>query len=483
MEITDILVMNSFEQIEYIPLIIPTVLIPFTMVSVGISVVATFIAGLFGVKLKAEGPRQLLEVLLKPRILISALVLNAVSIGGYKAYEHIKNLPAFMSTVTRNHNAVKSDRVYTDLLFRKNFASSNYSAQPAGKLKEIWTKKLKRGSFRGPTLSANSLFFATDKNFVYEIDKDSSKTLRSFYLGTSATPAPIIHEGFLYTGEGTHHTHGARIYKIDLKSGKHIAQYTTGGHTEGQPYIATHEGRTLLFAVAGKDGIHAIDPKTMKLVWKANPGHIDATVRVEGRFVYIGTGREKGDTKKHRAYAMAYDFLTGEVLWKNELQASSWMQPALTNKYVCFITGEIYFKSKISGLNCYSKISGKPVVSILSDSALIGIPLVLDNDIIYSDIKGRLCRVDTKTFKKKWCYNTNSEQKNLTSPSYNHYANVIIYPTADKGLFVISPKTGNLVQRYLPKDKAWKFTYASALNDGKYIYIIDVNGLVRKLSF
>ena len=65
---------NMIEQVH--PLIVPTVLIPLTLVSMGISVIATFIAGLFGVKLKAEGPKRLLELLFKPKILISDFVTH-----------------------------------------------------------------------------------------------------------------------------------------------------------------------------------------------------------------------------------------------------------------------------------------------------------------------------------------------------------------------------------------------------------------------
>ena len=67
---------------ELVPMIIPTVMIPLTLVSVGISVVASFIAGLFGIKLKMEGPKKLLEVLLKPKVLATAFMLNAIIMGG-----------------------------------------------------------------------------------------------------------------------------------------------------------------------------------------------------------------------------------------------------------------------------------------------------------------------------------------------------------------------------------------------------------------
>ena len=76
---------------ELVPMILPTVMIPLTLVSVGISVVATFIAALFGIELKMEGPKKLLEVLLKPKILVSALALNSLIFGGMYCWKWWSN--------------------------------------------------------------------------------------------------------------------------------------------------------------------------------------------------------------------------------------------------------------------------------------------------------------------------------------------------------------------------------------------------------
>ncbi|NBO38699.1 hypothetical protein EBU99_08960 [bacterium] len=60
--------MNLEHAQEFQTLIIPTVMIPLTALTVALTMVASFIAGLFGIRLKTEGPRRLLEVLLKPRV-------------------------------------------------------------------------------------------------------------------------------------------------------------------------------------------------------------------------------------------------------------------------------------------------------------------------------------------------------------------------------------------------------------------------------
>ena len=92
-------------------LIVPTVLIPLTMISVVISVVATFIAGLFGIKLKAEGPKRMLELLLKPKIIITAILCNGLFIGSVWLYQYIDNAPTFMFNINRvNKKLIKKIR-------------------------------------------------------------------------------------------------------------------------------------------------------------------------------------------------------------------------------------------------------------------------------------------------------------------------------------------------------------------------------------
>jgi outer membrane protein assembly factor BamB len=481
METMDIFVMNLDLNTFYTPLIIPTVLIPFTLISVGISVVATFIAGLFGIELKMEGPKQLLEVLLKPKFLISAVILNLIFLGGFQAYQYIKNLPSFEFTINRLHEVTPNNKTYVDLNQKNNIHYETLADSPKKiKLELSWETTLPMGAFRSGALSSNSLFLGTDDGYVYELDSKSGKTIRRFYIGTIVTPSPIIHKNNLYSGEGSHDTHHARIYKVDLVTGKHIGSYETKGHTEGQPVIAMYGDTTLLMAVAGVDGLHAIDPKSMKKVWTVNPGHIDASVRSENGVVYVGTGREKGDSKKYQTYALAYDLKSGKEIWRNEIPMSSWMEPALTKKYACFIMGEIYFKTNMGGISCFNKITGEPEFSILNDAPLIGIPLVLGNDIIISDFSGKICRINTEARRRSWCLKTETKGKQMTSASYDKHRNLIVYTTADRGAYFLNPTTGEIVFHFNPEEPKWGRTYASATITDDGVIFVDIVGSVRR---
>lgn len=445
---------NLIDQLNYTPLIIPTVLIPFTLVSVGISVVATFIAGLFGIELKAEGPKQLLEVLLRPKVIITAIIFNMIGLASFRGYLYLKNYPSFMYTINSKNNNIASNKNYrnTQEIHNYKLVENNFVPKTAV---TVWETKLTSSSFRLGTLNNESLFIAQTNGEISEVQINDGAILRQFYVGSFIAPAPIVNKNFLYTGEGSHDTHMARAYKIDLKSGKHIKQFQSKGHIEGQIRYANYNNTELIFISSGKDGIYALNPQTMDKVWHQNPGHIDASVAVKDGVVYVGTGREKGDAKKYRTYVAAFDFLSGDQLWKNETSLSSWMAPVISKKLICYISGEVYFTSNLGFLNCYDRWNGEPKVSISFNNPLIGQPLVIGDLIVVSDLFGKICAVDTKMKIKKWCNNeASSPTPVMNTASYSDMKGLVAYPSPSQGTLFIDPFTGKTLYKYKPK--SWR---------------------------
>ena len=464
-------------------LIIPTVMIPLTAISVALTIVASFIAGLFGIQLKAEGPKKLLEVLLKPKVLASALVLNVVVLAGMWAYDYVKNLPKFISTIESKMEELgkPSDKEYADnLRFNQYFTKKNPTIRNV-QIREKWNLNIGSGAFRGPVVSGTSAFIGTIDGHIHEIDIVNGEKLRSFYVGTFVSPAPVIFNGYMYVGEGSHYTHHARVYKFSLKEGKLVDSYTTKGHTEGQTTIHSHDGKTLIFAVAGKDGVHAIYPDSMEARWTQNIGHIDAAVNAKDGRVFIGTGREKGDSSKHRSWAAALDFDDGKVLWKRELPASSWMVPLVRSTDVCYIYGEVYFKSGLGGLNCYKQEDGEPTMAVNLAEPLASMPIQLDNDILLATIKGTVCRYHGEDGRIKWCRQSAAPLKgtSFTTPTFDQELGVILYPNRDLGLELLDPLTGEVVGSW---GDGWKIQHASA-NPTQWGYVIgDGKGRVHLLE-
>lgn len=476
----DVSLLNPESAAEFQTLIIPTVMIPLTALTVALSMVASFIAGLFGIRLKTEGPKRLLEVMLKPKVLLSALVLNVAVIGSIQAYTHIKNRPVMLWRIERAQKleGKPSTKRY------ENYSSvqGEYLPSKAPTVREkvlnpVWSRKLPRGSFRSSVFSGGSVFVGSFDGNVYELDASSGEIFRSFFVGTAVTPELMIDDGVLYVGEGVHDTHSARIYAFDLATGLLKGAYATGGHTEGQPVMATHNGEKLMFVVSGADGVHAVSPSTMQAKWKANDGHIDSSVRVMDGRVFAGTGREKGDTEKNRSYAVAYQFSTGEKIWKMELPASSWMNPVVWREHVCFVYGEIYFESGLGGIQCFRQDNGLPTITFNLASPQTTLPLVIGDTLYTTDSKGTVCALNLPSKEVGWCRKVNPKQGvNFASPVYSPERDALVYASMSDGLFLLDRVTGD--QLFQAKLAEHKIIYSPVAISGSDVLVVDGKGQV-----
>jgi len=472
---------------EFVPMIIPTVMIPLTLVSVGISVVASFIAGLFGIKLKMEGPKKLLEVLLKPRVLATAFLLNAVIMGGIYLNKYWKNYPRLLSTIEKEM-AVRSkvsDISYEDVPTNQAFFKSiKASAQAPDGIDQVWRVDTGSGSFRPAIASTGRIFSGNKEGIISEIDLATGEVVRTFYTGTMVSPRLTLWKNQLYAGEGTHDTHHARVYRFDLKEGKLKNSFQTKGHTEGQAIVGTFENEETLFIVSGSDGLHAVDPMTLAVKWEANPGHMDAAVVVdEMGYVFLGTGREKGDDSKNKTYAAALEFKTGKELWKHELPASSWMRPVLAGNHICYITGEIYFPSERGHIVCFDRQSGEPTAGIHTLQPLASTPKVVDSSIIYTSIKGLVCRFEITTRRNLWCFDAGTKGISFAGASYDERLHVVLYPSVDKGLYVLDTNNGNVLMNWNPSEAEgpWKKTYSDVSVVGDLWIVADYDRSIRAL--
>ena len=467
--------------------IIPTVLIPLTALTVALTSLAGLVAGWFGIKLHTEGPKQFLEVLLKKRVLISMLVLNLTGWGIYKGFVYVDNMPSFLFTIDRYSKltAKPSDQIYEDSRLRKHDFSDEIL--PFKKLSIILKKEKKfpKGAFRSGVVSGNSIFYGMDDGFIYEIDKKTLEVKRKFFIGKQVTTRPVIFGNKIYAGEGNHNTHHARIYSFDLKTGRFINSFTTSGHTEGQPVIGNFKGKDLIFITAGADGIYALTPE-LKEVWHQVAGHIDASVSIENGIVYAGTGVEKGSQNDH-SYAVAYDYETGNPIWKKELPLSSWMHPVISLSDVCYVLGEIYLPSKVGQFYCLNKTNGAPHFSFSFDSPIASKPVYVktakEELVYFSSLSGEVCGINLTKKEQMWCKKTSLKptQYAFSSLDYDPLHKVLWYPSYDNGLMAITPGDGQSILHWRPDNQKsiWGVNSASVTVDNDHLYQMDLDGRLK----
>lgn len=465
--------------------VIPTVLVPLTALTVLLSSIASIIAGWFGLKLKTDGPKQLLEVLLTKRVMIAAIGFNLVCYGAYYSYQYIKNYPRFLSTIDKKHIPIEKHFTYDFPADRVHHFSleQNISQKPL-QLKYLREETLKGGTFRSIVIGKDSLFRATTQGYVEEIDRHTLKPIRDFYIGTFIATRPVIAKDHLYSGEGSHDTHSARIYSYDLKTGKLKATYQTKGHTEGTPVFVDYQGHNILIAVAGKDGVHAMTAPDLKPLWKINDGHIDASVAIKDGSVYAGTGNEKNKQTAEKRYASKYDLITGKTIWKKELPLSNWMQPVVTDSgLACYVLGEIYFQSDLGSLYCLDTISGNPMLAIPTNAPLVGKPTYVrigTEEYIYgADITGSLYGFSLNQRKIIFQFSPKSlSDYALSSPTFDPTTHTLLYQGPNGDLYVLDAFNGKLISEYNFKTSS----YASPSIDGNNIYTIDMKGLLRHFT-
>ncbi len=470
---------------ELVPMVIPTVMIPLTMVSLGLSVLASFIASLFGINLKWEGPKKLLEVLLKPKVLASAFLLNAIIMGGYFGWQWWANYPKLIRTI-ESQMQVRAKPSEIDYADRASVATQSFLAKQSTALlqvDQVWSTSTEGAIFRAPVVTSGRVFTGNRSGVVSEMDLNTGKVERTFFTGTMVSSEITIWKNKLIIGEGVHDTHHARIYRFDLKTGQYEASYQTLGHTEGQAVAASFKSEDYILAVAGKDGLHAINPATMEKRWQLNLGHMDAGVLVHEGVVFFGTGREKYDDKKNRTYAAAVHLHTGEILWKRELAASSWMRPVIVGDDVCLISGEIYFPTERGHLSCFDRQSGQPTIAHNTTDPLAGTPKVIGDSILFTSIHGQVCRFDVKGRNLQWCFDTKSTDVSLAGASYDPQGHVVLYPSIKSGLYVLHADTGAVLMHWQPSKEQgeWKKTMGDVtVSDGLWV-LADYEGLVRVL--
>jgi outer membrane protein assembly factor BamB len=482
------------KAVEIVQAVVPTLALPLAAVAFGLNALATVIAGWFGVRLHWEGPKRLLEVLLNKRVLLAALGLNLAGYAAYRGWQWSSHLPSPLwriehlnrRTQAESEELVAAARVYPDSVNRANVwaapAAATKLAAPR-QIRQAWRARLPKGIFGGATLSGASLFVGSDDGYVYELARSDGRIRRRFFVGTEVTPEPVVWHDRLFVGEGTHDTHGARLYAFDLMSGALLGSFKTEGHTEGMPILATSEGVSTLFVMAGKDGLYALDPEHLTRRWHQILGHTDSEVRVHDGLVYFATGVEKGfpDTRR-RAYAL--DFATGAIVWERELAASGWMAPVITDREACFGLGEIYGPSQLGQLACFDLKTGRPGLTLSFDGPLLGIPMRVGKDLIVADVHGQICGVDYARGYTAWCHPSPTAAKATFASPTSDGRGRVLYPSPSEGLLVLDAGTGRLEARWRPgpSEGAWARTYSRAVVGDDGWFLTDMDGNVRKLS-
>ncbi|MGZ3768468.1 MAG: outer membrane protein assembly factor BamB family protein [Bdellovibrio sp.] len=478
--------------------IIPTVVLPFTVIGMILTSVATWIAAMFGVQLKAEGPKKLFEVLMKPKILLASLVLNLVIYGLIQSWQYVSNGPyplwwirfqnAKVEAVKTN---IESKIVKAELGERPNVAADTIlsedkiksavkklsEVEKISEVKTIWEIPIKDYVFGSPQVLDGRLYAGTNGGNLLEIDIQSGQITRKFQIGKPVMTSPVFDNNKIYVGEGIHTTHHARLYVFDLEKGKFENAFSTKGHIERAPVQGQDGSRKLLFIPSGVDGIHAIEAETMKPYWHADVGHVDSSPVVDSERIYGGTGLEKG-FEETPTKAFALDIHSGATVWERSLPTSSWGIPVLWNDYVCYGVGDVYKNTEYGQLMCLDRKTGKNTLAFNTNGALISKPTIINDSVVVADIHGNIYQFNLKTKSLEWEINVPTKGHNYSSV-YVDPMNRVILP-GKEGLYIYDRSTQKLIYKWSPNN--WKGTLTNITPYKNLWLLADAAGFIRALQ-
>lgn len=461
--------------------IIPTFVLPFTIVGMILTSLATWVASCFGVELKAEGPKRLFEVLTRPKILLWTLLMNAFFYGAFAGWQHLStsSRPLWLIEAKNQHhpsnNALKDGNA-----LHASPETSKGSQRIIKGLETLWSTKIQGGVFGEIAAQGSSIFLGATSGKVFELDAVSGKTLRQFWLGQPVMTSPLIFGNSLFVGEGVHETHHSRYYKFDLESGRLIAAASSKGHIERTATVATLSDKKILLVPTGRDGVSAVDSESMNSLWKAEIGHVDSSPIADDDLVFVATGLEKG-FNQDGTFAFALNLASGQVRWKKALPTSSWGKPFVWQDQVCFSIGDVYANTDYGQIACYDKATGQERGAINLSGAVISTPLLRGHKVILNDLNSTIYQIDLASKSIDW---------RIEVPhSGLSYASVVTVDTNDdealvlpgkEGLYFYSRKNQKKTFLWTPVD-GWDRCFSNILIANDLWYLADAKGKVRAL--
>src|SRR5262245_38730723 len=85
---------------EVVSAVVPTVAVPLATIVFVLNALVSWVASLFGLRLNWTGPRQLLRALLRPRVIVAAVLVNVVTIGLVYAWRQSRTMPSPLLEIT-----------------------------------------------------------------------------------------------------------------------------------------------------------------------------------------------------------------------------------------------------------------------------------------------------------------------------------------------------------------------------------------------
>src|SRR5262245_25357621 len=186
---------------EIIRAVVPTVALPLATVMFVLNALVSWVASLFGLTLKWDGPRDLLRLLLRPRVVAAALLINLAGFGLAYAWRQSRTTPSPLvkvqwmnATLQRRGAGVGAGRTYADSTGRVTEIQdySGGSQVESVTFRQVWRANAGHRIMGAATVAGGSVFVGSVDGYVYEFAEADGVLLRRFFVGSEISPDPVI---------------------------------------------------------------------------------------------------------------------------------------------------------------------------------------------------------------------------------------------------------------------------------------------------
>jgi outer membrane protein assembly factor BamB len=278
-------------------------------------------------------------------------------------------------------------------------------------------------------------------DFEAELEDFEVRKVRKFTRNLEMTEGgsfhfSIVHKGVVYAPSGDHY-----VYAIDMRSGKEIWRFRTGGCNYGMPGT---DG-SLLYVPSYDGHVYALDLETGEEAWRfRTDGKVFASPYSSGGIVVFGSADSN---------VYAVESKTGRLIWKFRTGAETASSPIIHD-------GMVFTGSCDRNLYCIDLKTGSEMWRFTTgEDVMLNRPALISAGRIYfSSFDNYLYCVDTRTGREIWRFRT-GKYGNVGPPFLhgNH-----LYHCTNDGIVYKLTMDGKEVWRFL----AGEMTVKAVVHEG-----------------
>ncbi|MCJ7695141.1 MAG: PQQ-binding-like beta-propeller repeat protein [Anaerolineaceae bacterium] len=236
-----------------------------------------------------------------------------------------------------------------------------------------------------PGMTADGdVVYVSYQQYVYAINAQNGTEIWRYPADGNAQivfyAPPEVTEDSVYVGDLSN-----KFYKLNKENG--LEQWTFSD-AKGWFMGKANEGEGVIYAPSSDRGLYAVSSANGSLNWKFETGH-----QIWAQPVLIKNGILQGSMDQS-VYGLS---LSGAQLWQMELNGAIVAAPVYDE-----VSGKVYIPTIGKSIFALDASTGKVIWQFDTDSSLWSSPLLVDDQLVFSDEIGNIYLLDAERGKLVW---------------------------------------------------------------------------------